>query len=224
MEKSEQRVVIKFLWIKWLGARCIHIQLSGNLGDDRSSPAAIECWLARFREGDLSYPDHSRSDRPEIDFSECWRAYPDKFPFTSANMMSRHFRIARGTIMEILQRDLGLKNFSHRWVGNHFNSSQKADRVSRCRVPVHLLQQLQPFDFERITIREESWFMYEYESDSLFAPSAYMVLPRLRAGFQAKKTMIIVFFIATRLIQGVPPGHEHLNIVRIKLHSSLTFI
>jgi hypothetical protein len=25
-------------------------------------------------------------------------------------------------------------------------------------------------------------------------------------------------------IQGIPPGHEHLNIGRIKLHSSMTFI
>jgi hypothetical protein len=26
------------------------------------------------------------------------------------------------------------------------------------------------------------------------------------------------------ILQGVPPGHEHLNIGRIKLHSSMTFI
>jgi hypothetical protein len=29
-------------------------------------------------------------------------------------MMSKHSGIARGTIMEILQRDLGLKKLSHR--------------------------------------------------------------------------------------------------------------
>jgi hypothetical protein len=34
----------------------------------------------------------------------------------------------------------------------------------------------------------------------MFAPSADMALPRLRAGFQVKKTVITVFFIATRSI------------------------
>jgi histone-lysine N-methyltransferase SETMAR len=33
----------------------------------------------------------------------------------------------------------------------------------------------------------------------MFAPSADIVLPKLRAGFQVKKTMITVFFTATRL-------------------------
>jgi hypothetical protein len=34
----------------------------------------------------------------------------------------------------------------------------------------------------------------------MFAPSADMVLPKLRAGFQVKKIMTTVFFTATRLI------------------------
>jgi hypothetical protein len=62
------------------------------------------------------------------------------------------------------------------------------------------LQQLQPFDFKGITTGEKPWFRYGYESDSMFAPSADMVLPRLRAGFQVKKTMITIFFTATRFI------------------------
>jgi hypothetical protein len=29
---------------------------------------------------------------------------------------------------------------------------------------------------------------------------------------------------ASAMVQGVPPGHEHLNIGRIKFHSSMTFV
>jgi hypothetical protein len=58
MEKSEQRAVIKFLWMKGLGARRIHTRLSWVLGNDFHSPAAIER-LARFHEGDFSCVDHS---------------------------------------------------------------------------------------------------------------------------------------------------------------------
>jgi hypothetical protein len=142
MEKSEQHVVIKFQGMKALGARRIDTKLSRVLGDDCSGPAATERWFARFREGDLSCAGHSRSGRAVIDSSECLRAFLDKFPFVSANVMSKHFRIARGTIMEILQRDLGLKTFSCRWVPYQLSSSQKADRVDHSRALLHLLQQL----------------------------------------------------------------------------------
>jgi transposase len=67
MEKSDQPIVTKFLWMKGLRARRIHTKLSWVLGDDGYSLAAIERWLARFREGDLSCADHSRSGRPVID-------------------------------------------------------------------------------------------------------------------------------------------------------------
>jgi hypothetical protein len=75
-----------------------------------------------------------------------------------------------------------------------------ADHVNRSRVLLHLLQQSHLFDFEGTTTGDVSWLRYEYESDSMFAPSTDMVLPRLRAGFQVKKTMITIFFTATILM------------------------
>jgi hypothetical protein len=116
VEKSEQRVVITFQWMKGLGARRIHTKLSRVLGNDCDSLAAIELWPAGFGEGDLSCTNHSRSSRPVIDISECLCAFLEKFPFASVDMMSKHFCIARGTIMTILQRDLALKRLSRRWV------------------------------------------------------------------------------------------------------------
>jgi hypothetical protein len=87
MEKFERHVLIKFLWMERLGARCIHTKLSRVLGDDCYSPAVTEGWVARFREGGLSSADHSRSGRPVPDISECLRAFLDKFPFARANTM-----------------------------------------------------------------------------------------------------------------------------------------
>jgi hypothetical protein len=116
-----------------------HLYIKGTLWKNLNC-AAIERWLVHFGEGDLSCAYRSRSGRPVIDISEWLRAFLDKFPFARANMMSKHFRIARGTIMEILQRDLGFKKFSRRWVRHQLSSSQKADHVNRSRL--HLLQQL----------------------------------------------------------------------------------
>jgi hypothetical protein len=197
MEKSEQHVVIKFLWMKGREARRVHIKLSRVLSIHCSGSAVIERWLARFRQGDLSCVDHSRSGRSVIDISECLRAFLGKFPFASANTIFKHFRRAHGTIMEILQRDIWLEKLSRRWMPHQLSSSQKAGRVFRSRALLHLLRY---FDFKGITTGDESSFRHQYEADSMFAPSADMVLSRLRAGFQVKKTMITVLFAATRLI------------------------
>jgi hypothetical protein len=51
--------MIKFLWMKGLRARRIHTKLSRALSDDCCSPTAIERWLARVRESDLSRADQS---------------------------------------------------------------------------------------------------------------------------------------------------------------------
>jgi hypothetical protein len=84
----------------------------------------------------------------------------------------------------------------------------KADRVNLPRALVYLLQQLQRFDFEGRTTGDESWFRCEHEYDSMFAPSRDIVLPRLRARFQVKKTMITIFFTATRftVLNSLPQG------------------
>jgi hypothetical protein len=96
--------------MKGLGAKYIHTKLFRVLGDDCSRPAAIERWLARFHEGDLSSANHFRSGRLVIDISEYLHAALEKFPFVSANMMSKHFRRMHGTVMEILQRHLVIKS------------------------------------------------------------------------------------------------------------------
>jgi hypothetical protein len=114
--------------MKGLRARRIQIKLSRVLGNDCYSPAVIECWLARFREGDLS-----RSGGPAMDISECLGAFPDKFPFARVNVIAKHFRITPGTIMEIMERDSGLKKFSRQSVPRRLSLSQKADPVNRSR-------------------------------------------------------------------------------------------
>jgi hypothetical protein len=114
------------------------MKLSPVLDDDCYSPVAIGPWLAPFREDHLSCADHYRSRRPVIDISECVLDFLNKFPFASANMMSKHFRMARGTIMEILQRDLRLKTFSPRWMPHQLIT--KADHVNRSQTLLHLLQ------------------------------------------------------------------------------------
>jgi hypothetical protein len=80
------------------------------------------------------------------------------------------------------------------------SDDQKANRVRDSRALLAILQCLQDNSFEGISTGDESWFLYEYQSDSMFAASREAVPPRYEHKIQAKKKMITVFFTPTRLV------------------------
>jgi hypothetical protein len=123
-----------------------------------------------------------------------------EFPFASARHMSRHLRTSHHIIKEILRRQLGLRKFSRRWAPHTLSDDQKANRVRDSRVLLAILQRLQDNSVERISTDDESWFLYEYKSDSIFAASREAVPQRCKHKIQAKKKMVIVFFTPTRLV------------------------
>jgi hypothetical protein len=80
-----------------------------------------------------------------------------------------------------------------------FLDCQKPDpRDSRALLAI--LLRLQDNSFEGISTGDQSWFLYEHESESLFAVSREIVSPRCEHEIQAKKIMISVFLTPTRLL------------------------
>jgi hypothetical protein len=71
-------------------------------------------------------------------------------------MMSRQFTAHPTTIKEISRRDLGLKKFARRWVPHQLNPSQKVQRVEAAKLPLQILQMLQPNAFDGIATGDES--------------------------------------------------------------------
>jgi hypothetical protein len=49
----------------------------------------------------------------------------ERYPFSSARAIWRHFRSSPPTVKEILGRELGLKKFSRRWVPHVLSEDQK---------------------------------------------------------------------------------------------------
>jgi hypothetical protein len=121
MEKEEQRFVMKFLWLKDWGAKRIHEELMNTLGDDSCAISQIKIWLQKFRNGDLSCKDYLRSGRPLLTLGLQLEAFMQKYPFASARLIAQHFLTTVPTIKDILQRELGMRQFSRRWVP-HFLS------------------------------------------------------------------------------------------------------
>jgi histone-lysine N-methyltransferase SETMAR len=114
--------------------------------------------------------------------------------------MSRHFRDSHYIIKEILGRQLGLMKFSRRWVWYRLSDDQKATRVRDSRVFLAILPRLQDNFFEGISTGDESRFLYEYQSESMFTASREAVPPRCEHKIQAKKIMITIFFTPMRLL------------------------
>jgi ATP-dependent helicase YprA (DUF1998 family) len=63
-----------------------------------------------------------------------------------------------------------------------------------------MLQLYYEYNFEGITMGNESWFLYTTYGDSMFATSAREVVPRTKQNISAKKTMVTNFFTSTRLL------------------------
>jgi hypothetical protein len=64
MEKSEQRFVIKFLFLKGLGSKAIHSELISGFGPIACSLPQLKKWRIRLANGYLSCQDQIRPGRP----------------------------------------------------------------------------------------------------------------------------------------------------------------
>jgi hypothetical protein len=52
-----------------------------------------------------------------------------RYPFSSARVIAQHFLMAVLTIKDILQRELGMRKFSRRWLPHFLSPVMKVARV-----------------------------------------------------------------------------------------------
>jgi hypothetical protein len=85
----------------------------------------VKRWLREFKSSDLSYLDENSPGRPFTLLGPVLKKFLDKFPFASANLLSRHFDISPPTVKDILHRELGLKKYTRRWATHELSEGQK---------------------------------------------------------------------------------------------------
>jgi hypothetical protein len=104
----------------------------------------------------------------------------EKCPFAIARIIAQYFLTTIRTIQDVLQRELGMKRFSQRWVLHFVSSAQKAARVEESEEMLRILQRPEANQFEGIAMGDKSWFRHSYSSSKMFARSAVEVIPRTR--------------------------------------------
>jgi hypothetical protein len=102
----------------------------------------------------------------------------EEFPFANVSLIAQYFGLSKPTIKDIIERELGLRRFSRKWLPHSLSESQKADRVAMATNLLNLLREQAQFSFSQIVTGDESWFLYLYQSDHIFAASRDEVIPR----------------------------------------------
>jgi hypothetical protein len=141
---------MKFLWLKGWGAKRIHEELKITLGDDSYAVSQIEIWLQKFSSGGFSRKAPPRSGRPLLTLRPQFEAFMQKYPFASARVIAEHFLTTVPRIKDILQRELGMRQFSRRWVPHFLSPAEKVSCVEASKTILRVLQDAKSNDFEGI--------------------------------------------------------------------------
>jgi hypothetical protein len=80
--------------------------------------------------GDLSCGDKEQPGRPLISLRLALQGFLKKFLFASARVMAGHFSMDQTAIKSILDRELGLRKFTPRWMPHILSTEQKLRRVT----------------------------------------------------------------------------------------------
>jgi transposase len=200
MEKEEQKFVVKFFWMKGWGSKTVHQERMSTPGDDAYGLSQIKIWLQRFRTAGLSCGDLPRAGRPPLTLGPQVETFLQKYPFASARIIGNHFLAIASTVKGILQKELGMRKFSRRWVLHSLSDAQNVGPVEAAKEMSKMLQELEMNDFDGITTGDDSWFEHATAPSKMFSCSAAYVIPRTRQAVGAKQTLVKMFFIAKKFI------------------------
>jgi hypothetical protein len=156
-------------------------------GDDSYAVSQIKIWLQKFRNDDLSCKDSPGSGRRLLTLGPQHEAFMQKYPFASARVIAQHFLTTVPTVKDIHQRNLGMRQFSRRWLPHFLNPAQNVARIEVSKTILRVLQDAESNDFEGIATGDESWFRYCYPSSTIFARAPSEVIARTRQTIGAKK-------------------------------------
>jgi hypothetical protein len=129
-DRIEQRVMAKYVFLKGHWSKLIYKEIVSTLQDNAMSLSVAKNCLRRFKSGDVSCGDEERPGRPLISLDPALQRFLNKFPFANARVMAGHFSVNRATIKGILDRELGLREFTRRWVPYILSAEQKLKRMT----------------------------------------------------------------------------------------------
>jgi hypothetical protein len=133
-----------------------------------------------------SFNDLPRAARPPLTSGPQAEAFLQKYPFASARIIAKRFLRAASAVKEIIQRELGMRRFSRRWVPHSMSDAQKVARVEAAKEMLKISQEPEKNDFDGIAAGDESWFQHTTAPSKMFARLTAVVIPRTQQAVGAK--------------------------------------
>jgi hypothetical protein len=111
MDRTEQRYVMKFLFMDGRKYQTIHTELNPALKGHAVSVDVCKYWYRKFKAGDFSVDDRVRPGRPPIELSGAIMSLPSEEPFLSARVLAVRLSSTHQTIKRVPVSDLGVRKF-----------------------------------------------------------------------------------------------------------------
>jgi hypothetical protein len=169
MDRTEQRYVMKFLFMDGRKYKAIHIELSRVLKGHVVSVDVCKYWYRKFKAGNFSMDDQVRPGRPPIELSGAIMKLLSNEQFLSARVLAVRLSSTQQTIKGVLVSDLGMRKFVRRWIRHDLSESNRRERVVKANLLLEELQADEGNEFANTMTGDENWFFLSYESDSMFA-------------------------------------------------------
>jgi hypothetical protein len=176
--------MVQYFFLKGHGSKLIHKELVSRLQGNAILPSTVKNWLRGFESGALSCGDPERPERPLISIGPALQRFLKKPPFLTARVMSGNFSVDRG---------LGLRKFTLRWVPHILSAEQKLTRVAESQSLVAIRANFAEKNFQGTIPGDESWFTSLTEYDAMFTFSPAEVTPRAGHEFRTNKLSLRLF-------------------------------
>lgn len=208
MEKSEFRVLIKHYFLRKKTVNQTKEKLDKYYGDSAPSISMVKKWFTDFRCGRTSTNDAERSGRPiEVNTPENVEKIHDMV-LADRRVKVREIvdaiGISYGSVVSILNDQLGLRKLSARWVPRLLSIDHKRNRVTTSKDCLELFNRNSNEFLRRFVTVDETWI--HYNTPETKQQSKQWVSPgepapkKAKVSLSANKVMATVFWDARGII------------------------
>jgi [histone H3]-lysine36 N-dimethyltransferase SETMAR len=191
-EKIAIRAILRHYWKKGLSARSAAAEINDIEGQGSISKSQAAEWFCRFREGDISLEDKSRSGRPRTLNDELLCQQIEQHPGSSTRNLSAEHGSSKDTVARHLHQ-LGFANRRPRLIPHELTEEQAKKRVTICK---QLLANPQDLRFwRRIVTVDEKWvFFHNPDNRNQWIKSGKPAEPVVKQGRFDSKVMLCIWW------------------------------
>lgn len=156
-EKTVVRVLLRHYWKKGLSAAAAAREICAVEGEDVVKEDTARWWFRRFREGDTTLEDQSRSGRPSVVNAADFPVVVNRLSCSSTRTLAEELNVSQSTVVRHLKNH-GYTQRSCLRVPHELNEIQAQRRLDTCR---QLLENPKDFRFwRRIVTADEKWVFF----------------------------------------------------------------